>query len=95
MLVYNVPLCIGKLGFRTKFQKEPLPQTVVSVASNVMGTDNLLAIKHGRVFPEIDKWIPKSLDLNDDTRLERLKLVDGNEIQTYRDIDQHVLLGLM
>lgn len=87
---------IGKMGFRTKFQQTATPQTVLNVE---MDYTRQASKDRKDVFrdrhPSADQSLPASVALDDDTRLDRIRLVDDDEkeLPKYKDVHQLILLG--
>lgn len=82
----------GRLGVRTKFQQKALPQLLLRIE-----TDGTIALDAAAVThtTSIDNQIPALLQLDDDTRLERVKFVDAadNDVINVCSVLQSLILN--
>lgn len=82
----------GRLGVRTKFQQKPLPQLLLRVETDGGGALDAAAVTHAA---SSDNQIPTLLQLDDDTRLERIKFVDptNNDVVNVNSVLQALILS--
>ncbi|CAL8136564.1 unnamed protein product [Orchesella dallaii] len=90
----------GRMGFRTKFQQTPMAQTIVSVdVAKENGEDPEEITSFPGFEQDLKEHLPKPLALNDETRLERVRLADSEPVQEEQGarggIHQLVILGMM
>lgn len=76
----------GALGVRTKFQQKAVAQLVMDVKR---GESDFVST----ITSECYNNLPKNLELNDDTLLERVKLVDGEEATQVNPEEACVILA--
>lgn len=81
----------GKMGVRTKYQQKPLPQLMLRVDSPNGDIDDLPPIES----PVDPVKLPSLLQLDDDTRLEKIQFVneEDNLITRTKSIVQALILG--
>lgn len=78
------------MGFRTQFQRTPLPQTVVTISLDRRHNQH-----NDPDFGKLSGVITRSESLNDDTRLERIRFVNETSFPNHGGIHQLVLLAMM
>lgn len=81
----------GKLGVRTKYQEKPLPQLMLRVDSPNGDVEDLPSIES----PIAPVTLPALLQLDDDTRLEKIQFVNeaDNVVTRTKGIVQALILG--